>query len=520
MEIQDPEKGDVPDAVDTKSGSIVISEQVARSGSKTWFRALLSLLEIETHGIEPIPAERRTDTRLYEMFFVWFSANLNVLAFSTGTVGPTVFGLGLKDSFAVIVIVDLAFLIPAYFGVFGPKLGTRVMVQSRFSFGYLGSIIPSVLNVFTLQGFLVLNSIIGGQTLASVSKTLSWNVGIVIIAVISLFITFCGYRVVHWYESVAWIPNVITFIVMLGIGGKQLSKAPLSTNPGIASIVSFASTLASTDISWCTMVSDYGIYHRADASSWRISIYTYLGFMLSSVVLHCIGAAFACAAPFVPEWSAGYAGGSNVGGLLEAILSPSGGFGKFLTVLVALSVPSACAPTMYSFGASFMNVAPFFAKVPRNAYAVVSTAILIPVAIVGSTHFYSTFVDLFSIIGYWTASFSAIVLTEHVVFRRCSFRLYPVSAWAVPRALPLGLAAVLAFFGSFGIIVPCMSQAWYEGPIASAGTGDIGIFVAIAATAPLYAALRTIELKVRNDVSKEQVAGGAFFFSFLKSLHT
>lgn len=50
-------------------------------------------------------------------------------------------------------------------------------------------------------------------------------------------------------------------------------------------------------------------------------------------------------------------------------------FGALLTVLVALSVPSACAPTMYSFGTSAMNVlrGPWFARrVPRNAYAVVS----------------------------------------------------------------------------------------------------------------------------------------------------
>ncbi|THH07037.1 hypothetical protein EW145_g3664 [Phellinidium pouzarii] len=467
------------DANDTKTETSATSVHVTQNKTKTWLRALSAILEIETHGIEPIPAERRTDTRLYEMFFVWFSANLNVLAFSTGTVGPTFFGLGLKDSFAVIVIVDLfAFLIPAYFGVFGPKLGTRVMVHSRFSFGYLGSIIPSLLNVFTLEGYLVLNIIIGGQTLASVSNHLSWDVGIVIIAVLSLFVAFCGYRVVHWYESFAWIPNVITIIVMLGVGGKHLGNAPLSTGASITAIVSFASTLASTDVSWCTMV-----------------------------LMHLIGAAFACAAPSVPVWSAGYEDGNNVGGLLEAVLSSAGGFGKFLTVLVALSIPSACAPTMYSFGMSFMNVAPFFAKVPRNVYAIVSTVILIPLAIVGSTHFYSAFVDLFSIIGYWTGSFSAIVLTEHVVFRRCSFAHYPVSLWVVPRALPLGFAATLAFFGSFGIIIPCMSQAWYVGPIAAAGTGDIGIFVAIAAAALLYVPLRMLELRIREDVpSRKQEA--------------
>ena len=81
------------------------------------------------------------------------------------------------------------------------------MVQARYSFGYMflfffilqsysfdplyryyGSIIPSALNVFSLQGYLILNTIVGGQSLAAVSNTLSWNVGIVIIAVITLLV--------------------------------------------------------------------------------------------------------------------------------------------------------------------------------------------------------------------------------------------------------------------------------------------------------------------------------------------
>ena len=32
------------------------------------------------YRIDPILPEDRTDTRLYQMFFVWFSANINVLA--------------------------------------------------------------------------------------------------------------------------------------------------------------------------------------------------------------------------------------------------------------------------------------------------------------------------------------------------------------------------------------------------------------------------------------------------------
>lgn len=76
----------------------------------------------------------------------------------------------------------------------------------------------------------------------------------------------------------------------------------------------------------------------------------------------------------VPAWDAGFDNGSNVGGLVEAVLSPLGGFGKFLTVLLALTVPSACAPTMYTFGSSFMTIGTYFAMVPRYIFVIVSEA--------------------------------------------------------------------------------------------------------------------------------------------------
>jgi len=40
------------------------------------------------------------------MFFVWFSANFNVLAFSPGCAGPTFFSLSLRDSLVMILVVD------------------------------------------------------------------------------------------------------------------------------------------------------------------------------------------------------------------------------------------------------------------------------------------------------------------------------------------------------------------------------------------------------------------------------
>ncbi|KAJ7474542.1 hypothetical protein B0H11DRAFT_2236221 [Mycena galericulata] len=140
-----------------------------------------------------------------------------------------------------------------------------------------------------------------------------------------------------------------------------------------------------------------------------IFTYTYLGMFLRV-------RAFAAAAPGVPSWDAGYDGGNDLGGLVSAVLQPCGGFGKCLLVLMVISTVAVNAPTMYSF-------APF-ARIPRYVFAIVATAVCIPLAVVGQTRFYASLVAFLDIIGYWCASYAGIVFIEHVVFRRRSFARY------------------------------------------------------------------------------------------------
>ncbi|KAI0827299.1 permease for cytosine/purines, uracil, thiamine, allantoin-domain-containing protein [Trametes gibbosa] len=469
-----------------------ITEQLARWG-------------LEVNGITPTLEDERTDKRLYQFFFVWFSANANILTLSAGTVGPAYYSLGIRDSFYVILVVDIVTCVfPAFFATFGPKLGTRAMVQSRFSWGYYGAIIPSVLNVLSMQGYLVVNTIIGGQVLAEVSQHLSDTVGIVVIAFISLLITFCGCRMLHWcyrYQTLIWIPNVIAFVVMLAVGGKHIvSASVLSPSPAPAAmIMSFGSSLAATVVSWSTLTPDYGVYHDKNASAWRVFSYAYLGFFVSSLPAHMLGAAFAATALSVPAWEAGLGNGNDIGGMVAAILAPTKGFGKFLLVLLSLTAPSACAPTMYTVCTSFMTIHRKLANIPRFAIAVVSTAILIPLAIVGAARFYSTFVDILALIGYWIAPFCAIALTEHFLFRHGSYTptTYAVAAaWDRPRhaSLPSGAAALCALAAAVALIVPCMQQAWFTGPLAARGTGDLGMLVGFGVAVPVYACARAVEV--------------------------
>jgi purine-cytosine permease-like protein len=57
--------------------------------------------------VSPVPIGNRTDQRLRQLFFVWFSGNMNIGGFSVGTIGPLFFGFGLKDSLLVYLITNL-----------------------------------------------------------------------------------------------------------------------------------------------------------------------------------------------------------------------------------------------------------------------------------------------------------------------------------------------------------------------------------------------------------------------------
>lgn len=113
----------------------------------------------------------------------------------------------------------------------------------------------------------------------------------------------------------------------------------------------------------------------------------------------------------------------------------------------------------------------------------------------GAHRFYDALINFLSLIGYWASTFVAVVVVEHFVFRKGDASQYDISSWNKPGELPWGAAAVSAVIGSFGLVIPCMEQLWFVGPIGHI-TGDIGFEVAFALTAILYVPLRKLEIKV------------------------
>jgi NCS1 nucleoside transporter family len=352
-----------------------------------------------------------------------------------------------------------------------------------------------------MMGFMILNCILGGETLSAASLSsaadssgMSWDVGIVIVSIISLFISFCGYRVLNIYERYAWIPSLIVFVIMLGVSGRHLT-AHSDLPPATArQILSFGSTITGFVISYCGIAADFTTYMRTDVPSWKVFGWTYAGFFIPIVPIQILGAAFAASIPGNPLWQEAY-DTSGLSGLLHAIAQPAGlHFSRFLLVLIAFSVTANIAPTLYSFSLSLQVLIPFnwVVRIPRYFLSTLATAILLPLAIVGSTHFYETLANFLGLLGYWCSCFGAVVCIEHLLFRRGRFDSYHVADWDQPRKLPLGIAAILSSIVAVGSIVPFMDQVWWVGPVAKT-SGDIGFEIGFVVAGLSYIVLRPLE---------------------------
>ena len=124
-----------------------------------------------------------------------------------------------------------------------------------------------------MTGFSIIICVVGGQCLSAVADgNLSVTVGIVIIAVVTLIISFCGYRVLHIYERYAWIPAFIATIVAVGTGGKHLvNQATPEVAPPASAVLSFAMIIASYMIPWACLASDFTTYLKPEISSYVLS---------------------------------------------------------------------------------------------------------------------------------------------------------------------------------------------------------------------------------------------------------
>jgi purine-cytosine permease-like protein len=96
---------------------------------------------------------------------------------------------------------------------------------------------------------------------------------------------------------------------------------------------------------------------------------------------------------------------------------------------------------------------------------------------------------------YWLTIMVCVIIEEHLIFKR---RLPTLDweAWANPKKMPIGIAALASFLiGWVGAILG-MAQIYYVGPLARlSGWADVGVWVGSGFTLVVFPPLRWLELK-------------------------
>jgi len=462
---------------------------------------------IETHGIERVSPETRTHVRIFDNFTMWLSANLVISTVVLGALATNLFQLGFWDSTAVIIIFNALGVLPvAFFSTLGPKLGLRQMTISRFSFGWIGGMIMGLVNVAACIGWSVVNVIVGGQLAAAlacgnttIDKCTSQiaglalsgialrNIGILILALVTTLVSIYGYRYVHRYERYAWIPMAIIFVIMLIVAGPHMHviPTPVWNAAHIASFVSFGGAVYGFATGWSSYAADYNVNQPEKTSAARIFWLTFLGVFIPCVLLETLGMA-------LTSWK--LLGG---GELLAAILTPLGGFGSFLIVLLALSVIANNIPNDYSLGLSVQVLGKSFQHIPRWIWTLIGAVIYVLIALPAAANFNTTLENFLLLIAYWLGPWAIVLILEHFVFRHGR---YNVEDWNTPGKLPLGWAAIVSLaIGLVGVVLGA-SQFYYVGPIAKLVNPpfgiDVGFELGIVLTAIAYLILRRVELNL------------------------
>lgn len=136
----------------------------------------------------------------------------------------------------------------------------------------------------------------------------------------------------------------------------------------------------------------------------------------------------------------------GLGGLLLTAYHPIG-WSKFCLVMFTFSVLGNNIANLYSTGLSMQLLGSWCHAIPRFIWSLIAVIVIAVLAIAGQSSLSAIISNFVALLGYWTISFTLILLVEDKWFRRHDG--YNLSAWNQPRKLPVGIAAVFALLTGY-----------------------------------------------------------------------
>ena len=460
-------------------------------------------LGIESEAITRKRPEDKREVHWVEelsMAFLWASGTMNTSCFATGFLGWE-FGLTLKQSILITIFTSiLAASLSGYCATFGAATGLRQISVSRYSFGWWPNKLVAILNGIQQLGWAAVACITGGLALTAVSDGhVSLILGIVILAVVALLISFVGLNAILIWDRWAWVVFFVIFMIIFGETGKYADNTSPAKVSGLSlsgAVLNLIGVVYGSSASWCTLASDYYVHYPTNVSRVKVFLMTTFGIAIPTSIGMVAGCVVASSLNNRVDWADIYEN-DGVGYLIQDMLYPRG-FAKFLLTLLVLSGINVNVISIYSSAISFQQISRPFARMPRLFWTLLCFVAILALSIGGRSKLNTYLQDFLSLLGYWCTSYAVILFEEHYIFRKGKFENYDLEGWNDPARLPLGIGAGVAF--GLGIVAWCMGmdETWFVGPLAKTigdAGGDVANEFTFVVTALTYIPARYLELK-------------------------
>jgi NCS1 nucleoside transporter family len=431
-------------------------------------RELTEAVQLDAHGIEPVPAADRDSTPL-QQFWIWAGANIAPLNWVLGALG-IILGLSLIETLLVIIIGNIVGC--ALFGLFcvmGHRTGVNQMVLSRSAFGRRGAYLPGVAQLFLTMGWIGVNTWVVLDLVLGVLGELGYHggtgtkyaVGFFLMA-IQVLIAIYGFYLIRTFEKYT-VP--IAGVIMIVMSVLAWTKSDVvwnhATAHGSAKFTSITQLMTAIGIgwgiSWFTYSSDYTRFVNPKYSDRKVFWATSLGMFIPTVWLAFLGASITSAT-----------GGEGDPSTIVASV-----FGVMTIPVLLLIMHGPIATNilnLYSCSLAALSIGVNAARWKVAAVAgVVGSGVL--VAFIQQESFATSFDNWMVSIIVWVSPWAGITLVEYFVLRRGVVNveafydppersIYGDVNWSAIISLLVGLVAGWAW--EFGLV----SQM--QGPIAKA----------------------------------------------------
>src|SRR5712692_8770620 len=258
---------------------------------------------VEMNGINPIEQEQRHG-KPFELFWIWFAANIGILGVVYGAQYLAGNGLNLWQSlFIGLLATVVSFIFVGILSIPGVWGGAPMLTLSRAVFGTRGNIGPTLVSWISLVGWETILVITSTYALLALLRVVGlqtnpfWTlISIIVLAAAVVACGYWGHATLVWIQrAVTWVFGILTVVIIAFLipqtDWHRLLNQPMGPwDTGL--VAAFIIVMAGTGIGWINAGADYARYLPRRSSGTAITFWTTFGGTLPLYVLMIIGSIY------------------------------------------------------------------------------------------------------------------------------------------------------------------------------------------------------------------------------------